>query len=299
MARARGTFGGVLRQDHGACKLAPRARPEEIAIDKKDIEHQAEEVEERADPIAPVIYEVVRRHGEEEMARPNVSLWWSGVAAGLSMSFSVLAQAVLAMHLPPSPSKPLLVALGYPVGFLMVILGRQQLFTENTITLVLPVMARKTRASLRCMLRVWGIVLAANMAGTFAAAAFASFTPVVSPDALEAMIEVSRHAIDKPFAVTFLQGITAGFLVASLVWMKPSSNGGQFFVITLMTYLIAIAGSAHIVAGSVEAFLLVFHGTLSPWSMLIGFWLPALAGNIVGGTMLFAMLSYAQVMKEL
>jgi hypothetical protein len=87
---------------------------------------------------APLIYEIVRRMGEEEMERPITSLWWSGVAAGLSISFSLLAQAILQAHLPDSSWRPPLTSLGYPVGFLIVVLGRQQLFTENTITPVPP-----------------------------------------------------------------------------------------------------------------------------------------------------------------
>ena len=66
-----------------------------------------------------------------------------------------------------------------------------------------------------------------------------------------------------------------------------------------MTYVIGVGGFAHIVAGSVEAFLLVANGELGVGAMLGGFTLPVLAGNIVGGTALFAMLSYAQVMKEI
>jgi hypothetical protein len=103
-------------------------------------EREVADIEERAEPRTPVIYEVVRRLGEEEMARPIVSLWWSGVAAGLSISFSLLAQAVFYVHLPDAIWRPLVTSFGYSVGFLMVVLSRQQLFTENTITVVLPVM---------------------------------------------------------------------------------------------------------------------------------------------------------------
>lgn len=266
---------------------------------KKDIEEAATEVEERTEPIAPVIYEVVRRHGEEEMSRPGISLWWSGVAAGLSISFSVLAQAMLTLHLPDTPWRPLLAALGYPVGFLMVVLGRQQLFTENTITIVLPVMADKSLANLRALARVWSIVLAANMAGTLLAAAFCSFTPVLAPETLEAMRELGRGMIDKTLPQMFFYGITAGYLIANMVWMKPSAEGNQLLLVVVMTYLVAIAGSAHIVAGSIEAFLLVIAGELGVGEMLWRFTIPVLAGNIVGGTALFAMLSYAQVMKEI
>src|SRR3954468_9957587 len=125
-------------------------------------ERQVEHIEERSTPPTPVIYDLVRRYGEEEMARPAVSLWWSGLAAGLSMSFSLFAEAILRMHLPDADWRPLLTALGYPVGFVMVVLARQQLFTENTITVMLPVMAEPTAHNFRRAGRMWGIVLGAN-----------------------------------------------------------------------------------------------------------------------------------------
>jgi len=158
-------------------------------------EHEIEDVEELSTPRAPVIYEVVRRLGEEEMKRPAMSLWWSGVAAGLSISFSLLAQAVLQNHLPDAPWRALLVALGYSVGFLMVILGRQQLFTESTITVVLPVLKDLTFAKLAAMLRLWAIVLVANVAGTVFAVVFCNYFPVISPDLRAGMIEISRGLI--------------------------------------------------------------------------------------------------------
>lgn len=259
----------------------------------------ADDVQERATPTTPVIYEVVRRHGEEEMARPSLSLWWSGVAAGLSISFSLLAQAVIDLRTPDAVWAPLAIAAGYPVGFLMVVLGRQQLFTESTITMVLPVMAGPTRASLGALGRSWSIILAANLAGTLIAALFCSWTPVLSPEVLEAMLAVSRHAMDKSWAVLFFEAITAGFLMAAMVWLLPGAGSSPFPVIFLMTYLIAISGSAHIVAGSIEAFLLVVNGQMEAGQALAGFALPALLGNIVGGTVLFALLSHAQVMREI
>jgi formate/nitrite transporter FocA (FNT family) len=134
-------------------------------------EKEADDVEEMSSPRTPVIYEIVRRLGDEEMDRPIISLWWSGVAAGLSISFSLLAQGILQAHLPAAPWKLLVVSLGYSVGFLMVVLSRQQLFTESTVTAVLPVMANLTRPNLWRLARLWSVVLLANMAGTVIAAA--------------------------------------------------------------------------------------------------------------------------------
>lgn len=266
---------------------------------RHDNRREADRVEEHGTPRTPVIYETVRRLGEEEMSRPAVSLWWSGLAGGLSISFSLLTQAILRMHLPDAPWTELVTALGYPAGFLMAVLARQQLFTETTITVVLPLMAQPTRANFESAARMWSIVLIANLAGTLFAALFVSFAPVVAPELRTAMLEISRHAMDHDWLEMGFHAISAGFLMAAMVWLMPAAGAAQFHVILFMTYIIGVGGFSHIVAGSVEAFLLLVNGDIGLASMLAGFTLPVLAGNIIGGTALFAVLSYAQVMKEI
>jgi len=268
-------------------------------VPNDDIRREAERVEEHSTPPTPVIYDVVRRMGKEEMQRPAVSLWWSGLAAGLSMSFSLLAEAILRQHLPEAEWRHLVVALGYPVGFVMVVLSRQQLFTENTITVVLPVMAEPSAYHFKCAARLWSIVLIANLVGTLLAALLVTFTPVVAPELREAMLEVSRDALPADAMQAVFHGITAGFLMAALVWLMPGAEGAQFFVVYLIAYLIGASGSAHIVAGSVESFMLAIQGETGVGAMLTGFTLPVLAGNIIGGTALFAVLAHAQVAKEI
>jgi formate-nitrite transporter family protein len=262
-------------------------------------EHEVEDIEDRARLRTPVIYEIVRREGETEMDRPATSLWWSGTAAGVSISFSLLAQAILWVHLPAAPWRPLVSGFGYSVGFLIVVLARQQLFTENTVTVVLPVMAEFTLANVRRLVRMWAIVFAANMAGTFVAALFCTLTPVLTPELRHGMLELSGHLMELGWAAMFFRAVGAGFLIAAMVWLIPSAEGAQFQVVTMATYLIAIAGFTHIVAGSVEGFMLMLDGQWSPWQMIARFTIPVLLGNIAGGTALFAVLSYAQVMKEM
>jgi formate/nitrite transporter FocA (FNT family) len=282
----------------GMTRTTRRKAPTTEAPEARD-SRETREVEDRSAPITPVIYEVVRRFGEEEMSRPAISLWWSGVAAGLSISFSLLAEAVLQLRTPEGSWRPLITALGFPVGFLMVVLGRQQLFTENTITMVLPVMAKPSGRNLRLLARVWTIVLLANLAGTLLAALFCTFTPAISPEVRAAMLDISQHALDKDWVEMVFRGITAGFLMAAMVWLIPSADSTQFHVVAVMTYLIAISDSVHIVTGSVQAFLLLANGQGDALALLGGFALPVLAGNIIGGTVLFAMISYAQVMNEI
>ena len=262
-------------------------------------EQEIHDVQEMSAPRTPVIYEVVRRLGEDEMDRPATSLWWSGVAAGLSISFSLLAQAILEDHLPEADWQPLISKLGYCVGFLMVVLGNQQLFTESTITAVLPVLKDLTPRTVWRMARLWLIVLAANFCGTLFAAIFCTFTPALPPDLLQGMQDISRDLLALSWADMLFHGITSGFLIAAMVWMIPTAETAKFAVITLMTYLIAIGGFTHIVAGSMEANMLVLAGDWEWWRMLGQFFVPVLIGNMIGGTALFAAISYAQVKEEI
>jgi formate/nitrite transporter FocA (FNT family) len=278
-----------------ASKEKPRSEPSSWRITEKE----ADDIEEMSSPRTPVIYEIVRRLGDEEMDRPVTSLWWSGIAAGLSISFSLLAQGILQAHLPEAPWRLLVVSLGYSVGFVMVVMSRQQLFTESTVTAVLPVMAKLTRTNLWRLARLWGVVLLANMAGTLIAAALCTFTPVLTPELKTAMLEIAGQILNHSWPEMLFRAIASGFLIATMVWLIPSAEAAQFHVIVVSTYLIAAAGFMHIVAGSVEAFLLVLNGHLGMQPMIIDFVVPVLVGNIIGGTVLFALIAYAQVMKEI
>jgi formate-nitrite transporter family protein len=262
-------------------------------------EREVEDIEERTVPRTPVIYEIVCRLGSEEMARPANSLWWSGVAAGLSISFSLLAQAILTTHLPDAPWRDLVTSFGYSVGFVMAVLSRQQLFTETTVTVVLPVMADFNAKNLRSLARMWTIVFLANMAGTLVASLFCTFTPALGPELRDGMLAVSRQILDHSWAGTVFLGVGAGFLMAAMVWLLPGAESAQFYVVVMMTWLIAAGGFNHVVAGSMEAFMLAFNGELGLGPMLGDFFVPVLIGNIVGGTALFALLAYAQVMQEI
>jgi formate/nitrite transporter FocA (FNT family) len=248
---------------------------------------------------SPIIYEVLRREGEQEMERPLSSLWWSGVAAGLSLSLSLLAQAVLQSHLPDAPWRPLVSSLGYCLGFLVAVMARHQLFTENTITPVLPLAAEPTLRNLGRMGRLWGVVLAANFTGTFCAALFYTFSSVISPDVRAAMLEIAGRAMGHSPGEMFSRAVAAGFVIAAMVWLLPSAGPAQPLIVIVMTYLVAAAEFAHIIAGSLEAFMLVLAGRLEAAPLLVRFAGPALAGNIIGGTLLFALISYAQVAEEI
>lgn len=257
------------------------------------------EVEDRQHLRSPVVYEIVRREAEVELSRPAVSLWWSGVAAGIALSASLLGEAILRHYLPDAAWRPVAESVGYCFGFLIVILGRLQLFTEQTVTAVLPLLADLSARNFGRTARLWSIVLTANLVGAFLTACITVYVGTAPPEYVAAMLELSREFAGLTPLQAFTYGIPAGFFVAAIVWMMPSAEGAEFWVIVVVTYLIALGGFAHIVVGSAEVFLLQVSGELGVVEGFAGLILPCLVGNIVGGTGLFAMLAYAQVHEEL
>lgn len=244
---------------------------------------------------ASVTYEVIRREGMKELERAPEALAWSGLAAGLSMGFILVAEGLLRSHLPDAPWRPLVSKLGYSVGFLVVILGSQQLYTENTITPIVPLLAEKSAEMLGRVLRLWAIVLVTNLIGTIVFAWVVARTTLFDPDVQAAMLGVANETMRGDFASTLLRAIFAGWLIALMVWMLPGSKGAQFSVIVMMTYLVGVAGLSHIVAGSTEAAYLVARGAAT-WGDYFGrFVLPTLLGNTLGGVTLVAALNHAQV----
>ncbi|KAB1081307.1 formate/nitrite transporter family protein [Methylobacterium soli] len=249
-------------------------------------------------PDAYILHEVIRHEGDEELRRHGVALFLSAVAAGLSIALSLIVPGVLKAHLPSGEWTALITTMGYAVGFLVVVLGRQQLFTENTITPVLPLLHdRSVKTALR-LLRLWAIVLSGNILATAAIATVLARSDAFGPGVTAAFAEISHHAVAFPFGTTLIKAIFAGWIIALMVWILPATGTAAPFVIFLMTWLVSMCGLAHVVAGSVEAFFLVASGTATMAEYVGKFFVPTLLGNVFGGVALVAVLNYGQVAPQ-
>lgn len=293
------TENGPSQPNHDAVKREAREQeisPSEIALTGAD----REAVAENSSLSSLTVYSIIMREGQEELERPLLSLWWSGIAAGIGISSSVLAEAVIRSNLGSDhPYLSLIESLGYTFGFVLVILARLQLFTENTITVILPLLANTTKHHLARTTRLWAVVLTANFVGTFFTAAMVVYGHILTEDIVSAILQISRHVAELSPSESLLRGIPAGFFIAALVWMLPSAKGSSLMLIMMFTWLIAAGEFTHVIAGSNEIFTLVLNGELHfvmALSLHIG---PMLLGNIIGGTGLFAMLAYGQVRQEM
>lgn len=254
-----------------------------------------QEVERREAPSGEIVYRTILKEGESELSRPTAALFWSGLAAGLSMRFSMIAEGLLRAHLPDTHWRPLVSEFGYSAGFLFVILGRQQLFTENTLTPILPLLQKKTMSMLGNVSRLWAIVLFANLLGAMAVALVIAQTSTFGPLVQEAFIEIGNEAMEPGFGTTLLRGIFAGWLIALMVWLLPFAETARVWVIIFVTYLVGLGHFSHIIAGAVETFMLAAMGQ-QPWLTVLGsYMVPTLIGNIIGGVTLVAALNHAQV----
>lgn len=276
---------------------APRSEDSGGPADLTEAEEEA--IVKRTSPPARVVHEIVRRQGLEELERPIVSLLWSGFAAGVSIWLSLISEAALHLELPDTPWRPMLQSFGYSVGFLVVILGRLQLFTESTITAVIPLATDWSVANLGRTLRLWAAVFGANMFGTLAVALLLPNAGIVVPAQLGAMVEISRGLLAITPWEAFVRGVPAGFILATIAWVLPNVKGQEMLLVTLLTWIVSLGQFSHVIAGSAEAWLLATTGQASYGFALFGFILPALLGNIIGGTGLFAVLAHAQVRSEL
>lgn len=262
-------------------------------------EDEEQEVRKRSSLRAAVVFETVRREGETEVSRPALALAFSGLACGLSMGFSLIGSGILRAYTPDAPWRPLFINLGYTLGFLIVVLGRQQLFTENTLTAILPVLddPDKTKKFMQ-MLRLWGIVLFTNLVGAAIFSYVVAHTATFAPEVKAAFLQIGLETLKPTFGEILWRGILAGWLIALMVWLLPAANPQRVWIILIITWLVGAAGLSHIIAGSVEALYAVAAGAW-PWQQYVtNFLVPVFVGNCIGGVGLVAILNYGQVVPE-
>ena len=240
------------------------------------------------------IFEAVEDNGHDELRRSAKALAFSGLAGGLSMGLTGLAVAAAMLALPPSPSREFVAYLVYPVGFIAVIIGRAQLFTENTLYPVALVLSEKRHVL--DTLRLWTVVFSCNVLGAAAFALLAIKTPSLTPSMAGQLIQLGVRAAEGGSAHIFWSGIIGGWIIALVAWMVTASHWtiGQIAVIWILTFVVGIGHFSHCIAASGEIVSAVLGGAVHFPRYLQ--WLGlATSGNIVGGVTIVTLLNFGQV----
>jgi formate/nitrite transporter FocA (FNT family) len=182
---------------------------------------------------------------------------------------------------------------------MIVILGRQQLFTESTLTAVLPVLTHRDLSTLVAAARLWAIVLVANLVGTWIFAALLLPSGVFPPAVTDVLAAQAGHMLQGDPAATILKAMFAGWLIALMVWLLPSARSAKLLTVLIITYVVAIGELSHIIAGSVEAAYGVLRGMGSLGAYFGLFLAPTLAGNILGGVAFVAIVNHGSIAPEI
>jgi len=263
-------------------------------------EGEKDQAAQHTAPHALMLHEIVREEGEAALERTVVALMWSSLAAGLSMGFSFLTTAVLQAGLPDTPWRHLVSSFGYTTGFVLVIMGRQQLFSESTLTVVLPVLTRRELGCFLKALRLWIVVLVCNVISSWIFAAMLRLPGIFEADVVDALDETARGAVGPADTFpTFMRAVFGGWLIALMVWLLPSARSARLLTVVLITWVVAVAKLSHIIAGSTEVAYAVLAGDASLANYFGRFLLPTLAGNVVGGMSLVALLNHAAIAPEI
>lgn len=241
--------------------------------------------------------------GLTELERSTSGLLMSGLSAGLDVGFSVFLMATLKTLDSgkglPAPISELMVAAAYALGFILVIMGRSELFTEHTALAVLPVLNK--RASLAQLMRLWGLVLASNLVG---GAIFAALAVIVGPAMgvidPKAFGEIAHGVVAHPYWVILLSGVLAGWLMGLVSWLVAASRDtvGQLLIILLITTTIGLAHLHHSIVGSIEVLTGWMAGQgITPLDYVhFLFW--TVLGNSIGGVIFVAVVKYGQASRS-
>jgi formate-nitrite transporter family protein len=245
-------------------------------------------------PTADEIYEQVSRNARHELDRPAIALAISGLAGGITMGLTALSVSIVMGTLPPSAVSSFIAQLVYPVGFIAVIVGRAQLFTENTLYPVALMFAE--RRHFWTTLRLWSIVLPSNLLGAFLFAALATRSGGLRPEYLDAMVKIGQKSIEVSASHVFWSAVIGGWIIALVAWLVSGSHSitGSVMLIWLLTFLVGMGHFAHCIASSGEILAAVLQHQVTVAQY---FWwlLPAVLGNITGGVLIVTLLEYGQV----
>nr|WP_254839185.1 formate/nitrite transporter family protein [Natronomonas marina] len=241
------------------------------------------------------VFQRIVAAADEEMGTGTRELFFSALAAGFSITITFLAYASMTAKY---PDDPLLGAVLYPLGFIYIILGGYQLYTENTLPPVALVLERL--ASFPALLWTWLVVLLGNFAGGALGALALAYTGVLDPAAADAAVALSEKGLATPALDLFVKGAFAGLVVAGVVWLDYSvrDSVSRFLLVYVAFLVIPLGNLFHVVVSFTELMYLVYLGEAAFLPGMAGFVLPVLLGNTAGGILLVTVVNYFQTTER-
>ena len=277
----------------------PTRRREDVA---NEPDHTPAEHDEEPRPLgreAPQIIDDAAKIGEKRLDRSIASTTITAFIGGMSVSFGAIAMAWAAASVGGGLAVPstshLVGALAFPVGFIILLVGKSELFTENFFLPVTAVLDRD--GSVFELLRLWSASLAANLLGGLLFAFLVTRGDVLDYAPAFELISLAEHKIDYTFTTALVKAIFAGWLMTMLTWLLVAAEGfgSRMAIIWMIGTLIVLGSFNHVVISAAEIYMGMFLGAdITVWEWLTRNFLPALLGNVIGGLVFVTLLNYVQ-----
>lgn len=240
------------------------------------------------------IFRGVEKNARDELRRSTHALAFSGLAGGLTMGLTGIGVAVTYVSVGDVPARQFLSYLFYPIGFIAVIIGRAQLFTENTLYPIALILSERRHVMETA--RLWTVVFFGNVLGAIGFAALAIASDALTQDVHDTLVRLGSQAAQGTNGHIFWSAVIGGWIIALVAWLVTASHWtiGQIAVIWLLTFVVGAGHFAHCIASTGEIMSAVIAGSV-PFSRYLQWLALATAGNVFGGVTIVTVLNFAQV----
>lgn len=234
--------------------------------------------------------------GCETYDRSKSSILLSSFTAGLEIGFSFLMICSVFGFFQGKVAEETifkLIALVYPIGFILVVLGQSILFTEQTSLLTLPVLSNKR--SVFSLFKIWGVVILGNLVGGILIALTLSWIgPNLGLFDAQVIAKIGEHFADYDLPTILVSAMLAGWLMGLLSWLVTSSKEttSEILIIYIITAVMGFTGLHHSIIGNIEIFAGMLVSPHIDFLVYLKTLITALIGNALGATIFVALLKY-------
>lgn len=241
--------------------------------------------------------------GERRLSRGTVALGATGLVGGVDVMLGVMSLTVvsgaLAVSLPEQIAH-IGGSLFFGIGFVLLIVGRSELFTENFLIPVGAVLRGKRGPG--DLFRLWGITMVANVIAIIVLALILTRAGLVPPETLDAAGKMADTFAGRDFASALLSAILAGTTMTLMTWLTHATerDTGRILVAMLIGFVLAAPSLNHAIVSVGEMAFGLFADTpeKATWTDLAQNFPVAVLGNVIGGLGFVTLMRVLQVRGE-
>jgi formate/nitrite transporter FocA (FNT family) len=244
------------------------------------------------------IFERTRREGARRLERPVLELMSTALAAGFDIIVGIVVLALVESQLSHqfgTHAAHVFGSIGFGIGFVFLIVGRGELFTENFLVPLAGLHGKERNAWWK-IAELWSVSPVFNLIAGFAMGVLLSVHSVLPFGTGSVIVHVSETIYANGWLALFISAIFAGALITAMTWFVEgqSSTGVRIAVAWSAGAILALGSFNHVIVVSLELVFGIRFGADIPWSFVVENFFVAAAGNMIGGIGLVTLNRFTQ-----